>query len=73
MTRRRGNPNWGKPETGPVVVLPSQFETLVAKLGLSPDEYARSSELREWCRRNRNEHYVPEALLKEWRLDVADE
>jgi hypothetical protein len=73
MARRRGNPNWGKPEVGPAVIVPSQFETLVEKLGLAPEEYASSRELREWTLRNRNERYVPEALLNEWRLDVAED
>jgi hypothetical protein len=73
MPRRRGNPNWGKPEIGPVAVVPSQFEMLAKKLGLLPDEYAGSKELREWACRNRNERYVPETLLNEWRLEVAED
>ena len=66
---RRGNPNWGKPDF-PVPVLPTAFEKQVEKLGLRPDEYQDSPQLRNWCLRNANEHYVPEYLLKVWEIGV---
>jgi hypothetical protein len=65
----RGNPNWGKP-TQPVPVLPTQFEVEVERLGLSPTEYVGSAQLRRWCERNRNRVYVPEWLLRTWKMQV---
>ena len=66
---RRGNPNWGKADVS-VPVLPTAFEKQVKKLGLRPEEYQGSPELREWCVRNASSHYVPESLLKVWRIGV---
>jgi hypothetical protein len=68
---RRGNPNWGKPDVS-VPVLPTAFEKQVEKLRLSPDEYQDSPQLRNWCLRNANQHYVPEYLLKLWGIDVRE-
>jgi hypothetical protein len=61
MAKRRGNPNWGKPEPiGPVV---KEFK-------LTPDQYVRSTRLREWARRNKNSKYIPEALLEAWGFEI---
>jgi hypothetical protein len=68
---RQGNPNWGKP-TLPVPALPTGFEQQVEKLGLSPDEYQSSTQLRNWCLRNASSLYVPEYLLKLWGIDVKE-
>jgi hypothetical protein len=68
---RRGNPNWGKPNV-PVPRLLSEFEQQVEKLGLRPNQYQASPELRKWCRRNANIHYVPEDLLSLWRIEVNE-
>jgi hypothetical protein len=69
--KSRGNPNWGKPDVS-VPVLPTAFEKQVEKLGLSPDEYQDSPQLRNWCLRNASSHYVPESLLKGWGIDVRE-
>ena len=67
MAKRRGNPNWGKPEPiGPVVPTITSFEQVVKEFKLTPDQYERSTRLREWARRNRNSKYIPEALLEAW-------
>jgi len=70
MPKRRGNPNWGKPEpfapTGP-----STFEHVVKKLGLSPHEYQDSTALKSWVLKNKNHKYVPQDLLDAWGI-VAD-
>jgi hypothetical protein len=73
MARRRGNPDWGKPLPA-APTLPSEFKILVKQLRLTPEKYASSRELKEWCRRNRNRCYVPEWLLKEWQIvaEVGD-
>ena len=50
--------------------MPSEFEMQAKRLGLTPDKYAGSDQLREWCKQNRNRCYVPEWLLKEWEIAV---
>jgi hypothetical protein len=68
-TRRRGNPNWGRP-IPPVRVLPTEFEMQARRLRLTQETYASSRELRVWCELNKNRIYVPEWLLQEWRMTV---
>src|SRR5665213_2668928 len=61
MAKRRGNPNWGKPEPiGPVVPTVTSFEQVVKEFKLTPDQYIRSTRLREWARRNKNSKYIAE-------------
>ena len=73
MAKRRGNPNWGKPEPiGPVVPTVTSFEQIVKEFKLSPDQYIRSTRLREWARRNKNSKYIPEALWKPGVLRSVD-
>jgi hypothetical protein len=67
--RRRGNPNWGQPPP-PLRALPTEFEILVKRLGLTKPEYVSSAELKHWCEHNRNRVYVPEWLLEEWGIEV---
>ena len=39
MAKRRGNPNWGKPEPiGPVVPTVTSFEQIVKEFKLSPED-----------------------------------
>ena len=68
-----GNFNWGSGNAS--VAAPyqlSEFELQVEELGLRPDQYQASPELRRWCQRNVNTHYVPEYLLKSWGIRVKD-
>ena len=37
---------------------------------LSPDQYLRSTRLREWARRNKNSKYIPEPLLEAWGFEI---
>ena len=67
--RKRGNPNWGHP-IPPVPALATEFELRAKQLQLTPEMYASSSELRAWCKQNKNRIYIPEWLLGEWGLDV---
>jgi hypothetical protein len=69
MSRRRGNPNWGKPIL-PVPATATEFDREVRRLGLKREDCVHSTELREWCRRNRNQCYIPEWLLAAWGIDV---
>jgi hypothetical protein len=71
MAKRRGNPNWGKPEPiGPVTPTVTEFEQVVREYKLSPDQYLRSTRLREWARRNKNSKYIPEPLLEAWGFEI---
>jgi exoribonuclease II len=71
MAKRRGNPNWGKPELmGSVVTTVTGFAQVVRELNLQPDQYIRSTQLREWAGRNKNSKFIPELLLKEWVFEV---
>jgi hypothetical protein len=71
MAKRRGNPNWGKPEPiGPVVPTVTSFEQVVKEFKLTPDQYIRSTRLREWARRNKNSKYIPEPLLEAWGFEI---
>jgi hypothetical protein len=64
MTKRRGNPNWGKPEPlGPLTPPITEFAQIVREFDLQPDQYVHSNRLREWASRNKNSKYVPESLL----------
>ena len=71
MAKRRGNPNWGKPATmeaaAPTI---TEFEQVVHTFNLRPEEYVRSTRLREWANRNKNSKYIPEPLLEAWGLEV---
>src|ERR1035437_7657996 len=69
MAKRRGNPNWGKPE-GPVVITIIEFEQVTREFKLQPDQYIRSTRLREWARRNKNSKFIPEPLLEAWGFEV---
>ena len=68
-TRKRGNPNWGRPIPA-VPALPTEFELRVRQLQLTAGMYTSSAELRAWCEENRNRLYVPEWLLEEWGITV---
>jgi hypothetical protein len=68
-TRKRGNPNWGRPMPS-APALPTEFEQQVRQLQLTARMYASSRDLRAWCERNRNRCYVPEWLLEEWGISV---
>jgi len=65
---KRGNPRWGQVGAAPAPSTPSDFERLVARLKLSPDQYASSPQLRTWVERNWRQKFVPEKLLKAWGL-----
>ena len=68
-TRKRGNPNWGRP-LPPVPALATEFELRVGHLRLTPEMYAASRELRIWCAGNKNRVYIPEWLPEKWGLTV---
>jgi hypothetical protein len=54
-------------------VKPPTFELYVQKLGLTPEQYVGSKELRRWCAANMYRKFVPEILLNTWKLYVDPE
>ncbi len=70
MVRKRGNPNWGKPDMQAAPVVPTSFEEVVRKLWLSPADYEGSLQLKEWVRKNKDQKYIPDDLLKLWGFEV---
>ena len=68
MLRKRGNPNWGRPFR--FAPASTEFEMQVRHLHLTPDQYVASTRLRKWCEENKNQHYIPEWLLKAWDISV---
>jgi hypothetical protein len=71
MAKRRGNPNWGKPDPiGSQIPTVTAFEQVVCEFKLLPDQYIRSNRLREWARQNKNSKFVPEALLEAWGFEI---
>jgi hypothetical protein len=71
MAKRRGNPNWGKPEpNGPVTPTITEFERVTREFKLRPDQYIGSIQLREWAQRNKNSRFIPEPLLEAWGFEV---
>ena len=71
MAKRHGNPNWGKPKPfGQVTPTITEFEQIVRKFNLQPDQYIRSIRLREWASRNKNSKYIPEPLLEAWGFEI---
>ena len=69
---KTGNPNWCKFKSQPEVVKPTLFEETVNRLGLAPADFGRSRELRDWVRQNKDQRYVPSALLEQWGFDVQE-
>ena len=55
---------------GPIVPTITEFEQVVREYKLSPDQYLRSTRLREWARRNKNSKYIPEPLLEAWGFEI---
>jgi len=73
MAKKRGNPNWGKPEPVMLGVSISSFEALVKSLGLTPDQYEDSGTLKAWVAKNKDHKYVPPALLEVWGFKAQSE
>jgi hypothetical protein len=71
MATHGGNPNSPRPgATTAASFSGSSFEKVVLSLKLSPEEYERSTELREWVLQNKDHKYVPPELLKAFGFQV---
>jgi hypothetical protein len=74
MVKKRGNPNWGKPEANiGAYTGPSSFEAIVKTLHLSPGDYEHSAQLRAWVQKNKDHKYVPSSLLQAWNMGASGE
>ena len=62
-----------KPKREVVVQGLTSFDHVVAALGIGPDQYKDSAQLKEWVRRNKDEKYVPTELLKHWGFTEDEE
>jgi hypothetical protein len=69
--RRFTNRSWGSSGTVP---MPSKraasFDEIVEKMGLTPEQFKGSAELKEWVRLNWEQKYVPVDLLMAWGFEV---
>jgi hypothetical protein len=74
VNKKRGNPNWGKPE-GAVAAkpAPTSFEEIVKKLRLRRIDYLCSQPLKDWVRKNKDRKYVPLDLLEAWNFEAEGE
>jgi hypothetical protein len=74
VTKKRGNPNWRKPELNAVPCAgATSFEEVAKRLCLSPQQYGNSAQLRDWAQKNKDLKYVPSNLLELWGLEVKGE
>jgi hypothetical protein len=63
MARRRGNPNWGKPEPiGPVIPVVTSFEQAVKEFKLTPDHASGRAEIKTAS--TYQNHYLKPGVLK---------
>ncbi len=72
MSKPRGNVNWGKPSSYKLETSASSFENEVKLLGLVPEQYGDSLNLKEWVRQNKDHKYVPLDLLQLWGFSVKN-
>jgi len=73
MAKRRGNPNWGKPDFLPALPTTTAFESMVKSLRLAPEQYTTSATLRDWVRKNKEHRYVPQTLLEAFGFSISSE
>ncbi len=71
MSERRGNSNWGKSHAVKGTVAGSDFDHIVRRLRLLPEQYASSKALRDWACKNKDSRYVPLDLLTVWGLTAS--
>jgi hypothetical protein len=71
MPRNLRNSNWASgrpPKNRPAE--PTGFEEQLQALGLKEQTCEASRELKQWCESNKDRCYVPEWLLKRWKMFV---
>ena len=71
MTKKRGNPDWGKPDLNSARDNgPTSFDEIVRELHLSPADYQHSTQLKAWVQKKKDRKYVPSDLLRAWDFEV---
>jgi hypothetical protein len=50
--------------------MPTEFELQMETLGLTETTCVGSEPLRQWCLQNKNRCYIPEDMLKLWKISV---
>ncbi len=70
ILKRRGNPRWSESVANSLQPTVSEFERVVERLRLEPQEYIGSQELRAWAEKNKDVRFVPERLLKAWGIPL---
>lgn len=70
ILKRRGNPRWSESVANSLQPTVSEFERVVERLRLEPQEYIGSQELRAWAEKNKDLRFVPERLLKAWGIPL---
>lgn len=71
MTKRRGNPNWGRTpdHTTPMPISSSGWDLLLYSLKLSPVEALRNPQVREYVSKHHRNRFVSEKVLEFFNLD----
>jgi hypothetical protein len=59
------------PFDSPLTWQPTEFEKMLEKLGLIEEECTESADVRAWCGAHKNTYYVPEWLLRHFKLEVS--
>ena len=72
MTKRRGNPLWGKPNQPDAPVVPTLFETRLKEWGITIEQAKSSKRVREFIRIHQGNRYVPEEILKAHNFYVSE-
>jgi len=73
MTRRRGNPNWGRSldQYPPLPVSLSGWDMLLCRLNLSQAEALKNPKVREYVIRQYRGRFIPEKVLEHFNLDTS--
>jgi hypothetical protein len=59
------------PYDAPLKWIPTQFEQLLQKLGLTETTCLDSAAVAAWCRQHKNRRFIPEAILRHFKLQVS--
>jgi len=72
--KRYTNRSWGCNGVVPMASKKAaSFDQIVENMGLSPEQFEGSAELKEWARANMGQKYVPIDLLMAWGFEVEPE
>ena len=71
MTKRRGNPNWGRTpdHTTPMPVSLCGWDLLLYSLKLSPSDALGNPRVREYVNKHHRNRFIPEKVLEHFQID----